>query len=191
VAAAIRSSTAGLTRAGIPWWLILLQGIAALVLGFLLLTDPEITTVVLVQFLGVYWFIDGIFMLVGIFINRTGWGWKLFGGIVGILAGLIILRHPLWAALFVPTTVAVLIGIAGILMGVAQLVAAVRGGGFGVGLLGAPSALFGLLILFNPFGVALSLPFVFGILGIVVGILTILGTLQAQRLSAAASRRPA
>jgi uncharacterized membrane protein HdeD (DUF308 family) len=129
-------------------------------------------------------------MLVGLFVDRRGWGWKLFGGIVGILAGLVILRHPLWAALVVPTTVAVLIGVAGILMGVAQLVAAVRGGGFGVGLLGALSALFGLLILFNPFGAALSLPFVFGILGIVVGIVTIAATVQTQRLSGAGQRRP-
>jgi uncharacterized membrane protein HdeD (DUF308 family) len=190
VTAAIRSSTGDLARAGIPWWLILLQGIAALVLGILLLTNPEVTTVVLVQFLGVYLFLDGLFMLVGIFVDRTGWGWKLFGGIVGILAGLIILLHPLTAALFDPTTVAVLIGIAGLLMGVAQIVAAVRGGGFGIGLLGGLSALFGLLILFNPFGAALSLPFVFGILGIVVGVVTIATTLQAQRLSAASSRRP-
>lgn len=169
-------------RIGMPWWLILLQGIAALILGFLLLTDPGMTVLVLVQFLGAYWFIDGIFRIVSIFVDRTGWGWKLFGGIVGILAGIFILRHPLWSAMLVPETIALLIGIMGVLAGGAQLYSAFKGAGWGQGILGALSIIFGILILFNPFGAALALPFVFGLLGIVAGIATIVTAFQVRRL---------
>ena len=181
-AAVTTDATAVEGRIGMPWWLILLQGIAALVLGFLLLTDAGMTVVVLVQFLGAYWFIDGIFRIVSIFVDRTGWGWKLFGGIVGILAGIVILRHPLWAAVLVPETIAILIGILGVLAGGAQLYSAFKGAGWGAGILGALSIIFGILILFNPFGAALALPFVFGILGIVAGIATIVTAFQVRRL---------
>jgi uncharacterized membrane protein HdeD (DUF308 family) len=181
-AAVTTDSTTEGGRIGMPWWLILLQGIAALVLGFLLLTDAGMTTLVLVQFLGAYWFIDGIFRIVSIFIDRTGWGWKLFGGIVGILAGIFILRHPLWSAFLVPETIALLIGILGILAGGAQLYSAFKGAGWGAGILGALSIIFGFLILFNPLGAALALPFVFGILGIVAGIAAIVMSFRVRRL---------
>jgi uncharacterized membrane protein HdeD (DUF308 family) len=181
-AAVSTGATAVEGRIGMPWWLILLQGIAALVLGFLLLTDPGMTVLVLVQFLGAYWFIDGIFRIVSIFVDRTGWGWKLFGGIVGILAGIFILRHPLWSAMLVPETIAILIGIMGVLAGGVQLYSAFKGAGWGQGILGALSIIFGLLILFNPFGAALALPFVFGILGIVAGIAAIVTAFQVRRL---------
>ena len=58
-------------RAG-PLWLVLLEGIAALILGFLLLTNTPETVFVVVQFVGVYWLIDGIFRLVSIFLDHRG-----------------------------------------------------------------------------------------------------------------------
>lgn len=36
------------------WWLVLLQGIAVLILGILLLAAPEMTITVLIQFLGAF-----------------------------------------------------------------------------------------------------------------------------------------
>ena len=38
----------------IPWWLVLLNGLAALIIGVLLLVSPGVTTAVLVQLLGIY-----------------------------------------------------------------------------------------------------------------------------------------
>lgn len=52
-----------------------------------------------------------------IFIDSSNWGWKLFAGILGIVAGIIILQHPLWSVLLVPATLVVLLGITGILIG--------------------------------------------------------------------------
>ena len=47
-----------------PWWLLLLEGIAAIIVGILLFTSTEKTLVVLVQFIGLYWLIRGIFDIV-------------------------------------------------------------------------------------------------------------------------------
>ena len=43
----------------IPWWLVLIEGIALLILGLLLLANPGMTTIILVQVIGIFWFIDG------------------------------------------------------------------------------------------------------------------------------------
>ena len=41
------------------WWLVLLRGILTFVMGILLVSRPLPTIVVLVYFLGFYWFFDG------------------------------------------------------------------------------------------------------------------------------------
>jgi uncharacterized membrane protein HdeD (DUF308 family) len=133
----------------IPWWLVLLQGIASAILGLMLLTETGLTLFVLVVFLGIYWLISGIFDLVGMFMDRSMWGWKLFSGVIGILAGVMIVRHPLWAAVLVPATVVWILAFFGIVIGVITIVRALAGAGWGAGILGAISLLLGVLMLFN------------------------------------------
>jgi len=156
--------------ASIPWWVVLIEGIAAIILGILLLINPGSTTVLIIQFLGIYWFIDGIMSIVRIFIDKTAWGWKLFSGIIGILAGIAIIQYPLWATLLVPTVMVWLFGFFGIIIGVIGLIQAFQGAGWGAGILGVLSILFGILLLANPLVGAVTLPFIFGFLGIVGGI---------------------
>jgi len=122
-------------NSGIPWWLVLIQGIAAIILGILLFTRPVATTIILIQFLGIYWLITGILSIISLLWDRTAWGWKLFSGILGVLAGLFIIENPLWSTLLVPTTLAWVLGFTGILMGIIQLIQAFRGAGWGAGIL--------------------------------------------------------
>src|SRR5690242_6668938 len=98
------SQTSRVVSGGTPWWVVLLEGIAGVIIGICLLISPGMTTLVLVQFLGFYWLFCGILSLVSLFVDRTAWGWKLVGGILGIIAGLIVIRHPLWSAVLIPTT---------------------------------------------------------------------------------------
>ena len=167
------TTTASAAPSPIPWWLVLIQGIAALIVGFFLLISPGMTTVVLVSFLGLYWFISGIFGIVSIFIDKTAWGWKLFSGILGIIAGIVILQHPLWSTVLVPTTLVWLLGFLGIIIGVTNLIQAFQGGGWGIGILGVLSILIGFFLVFNPLAGALALPLVLGVFGIVGGIAAI------------------
>ena len=165
----------------VPWWLVLLQGIVLIVLGVLLLTDPGITVVVLIQFLGIYWLIKGIFDIVSIFINHAGWGWKLFSGILGIIAGLIILNHPIWSPLIIGATLVIMLGVLGIVMGGISLVQAFRGGGWGTGILGAVSIVFGLYLLLNVGATTLALPWVLAIFALVGGIAAIVMSFGVRR----------
>jgi uncharacterized membrane protein HdeD (DUF308 family) len=163
-----------------PWWLVLLEGIAALILGLLLLGDTAATTTVVVQLLGAYWLIDGIFRIITIFIDRHGWGWKLAGGILGIIAGLLVLQHPLWSAILVPSVVAVMVGILGMIMGVFALIQAFQGGGWGAGILGVLGVLFGLVLFANPLAAAVGLVWSVSFLAIFGGIALIIASFRLR-----------
>ena len=157
----------------VPWWLVLLEGIALLVLGILLLLKPGMTTLIVVQFLGIYWFIAGIFKIISIFLDSSMWGWKLLAGILGIVAGIIVIQHPLWSPVMIGATLVIILGIEGIIMGGISIFQAFKGAGWGAGILGALSLIFGIILLFNAWILAFSLPWVIGIFAIVGGILSI------------------
>ena len=159
--------------AKIPWWLLLIQGILILLLGILMLTWPGLTTIVLLRFLGIYWLISGIFSLVSIFLDSTQWLWKLFSSIIGILAGIAIIDHPILSAIFVPATMLVVMAILGIAFGLFHLIQVFRGGSWIWGLLGVFSILLGILLFSVPVLSTIALPFVFGGVCLVGGVVLI------------------
>lgn len=164
----------------VPWWLVLIEGIALIILGLLLLANPAKTSVIVIQVLGIYWLIVGIIKIVSIFIDSSMWGWKLFAGIVGILAGILILQHPLYAPLLVGAALVIILGIQGLIMGIVGLIQAFQGAGWGVGILGVVSILIGILLLANLWLFTFSLPWVIGILAIVGGIIAIIAAFRVK-----------
>jgi uncharacterized membrane protein HdeD (DUF308 family) len=160
-----------LPRPSNTWWLFLLQGVAAIILGLMLLTAPGMTTVALVTFLGFYWLITGILALVSVFVDRSvPWIWSLLTGIVGILAGILVVRHPLLAALTVPTVIVIILGVQGLIMGVLEIISCFTGGGIGSFILGVINVLVGFLLLGSPVAASLAVPLVFGLLLLVQGV---------------------
>jgi len=125
-----------------PWWLLLVQGILAVIIGALFFIQPVATTKTAVFVLGAYWLILGILDIVGLFRDRTAWGWKLFTGIIAILAGGVILSGFLGdsttidrflTTAMVGVTIAWVIGFLGVMYGIIMLIQAFRGGGWGAG----------------------------------------------------------
>jgi uncharacterized membrane protein HdeD (DUF308 family) len=168
-----------ISNSNFPWWVILLQGVFAIILGLLLVSSPGMTTLVMIQFLGIYWLIAGVFNLVGIFLDHAMWGWKLFTGILGILAGMLVIQHPLWSTVLIPTTLIVIIGIVGLIFGIVGLIAAFQGGGWGPGILGVLGIILGLVLLGSPVLGAIALPLVLGIFALVGGVAAVV---QAFRM---------
>lgn len=153
------------------WWVFLLQGFAGIMLGLMLITEPAATLVALTTVLGFYWLIIGLLALVQVFVDRsTPWIWSLLTGIVGIIAGLFVLRHPLVAALTVPTVLVIVLGIQGLVIGILQSIAGFSGGGIGPLILGAINILVGILLLGSPIAAALAVPLVFGALLLIQGV---------------------
>jgi len=185
MAASTASATSAISQTKVPWWIILIQGIALLILGFLFLSSPATTLVSLIWILGLYWLIGGIMDIVSIFINKTAWGWKLFSGIIGIIAGIVIMQHPLWAALIVPATLIWLLGFAGIIIGVIGIVRAFQGDGWGAGILGVFSIIFGLILLGNTMLAAIGVPLLLGIFGLIGGAVSIWQSFQVKKAQGA------
>jgi uncharacterized membrane protein HdeD (DUF308 family) len=145
-----------------PWWLVLLEGIIAAIFGFLLLIAPGSTTYFLVQALGFYLLIDGVLRVVSIFIDHSLWGLKLVLGILGLIAGIVVLQHPLWSAFAVPTYLVYFVGFLAMLQGFGGLFQAFKGGGWGGGILGVLTIFIGLILVLNPLIGLVALPFVLG-----------------------------
>ncbi len=146
------TDTALLPQKSSIWWVFLLQGFAGIILGLMLVTQPGATIVALTTFLGFYWLITGLLGLVQVFVDRsTPWIWSLLGGLVGILAGLFVLRHPL------------------VVMGALQIIGGFKGGGIGPFILGGINVLVGILLLGSPIAAALAVPIVFGALLLIQG----------------------
>jgi DNA-binding winged helix-turn-helix (wHTH) protein/uncharacterized membrane protein HdeD (DUF308 family) len=153
------------------WWLFWLQGMTGIILGAMLLTAPGTTTATLVSFLGLYWLIMGILALVRVFVDQSvPWLWSLVIGITGILAGIFVARHPLLAALTMPTAIVIVLGVLGLIMGATEIVGGFMGGGIGSFILGVIYVPVGLFLLGSPIAAALAAPPVFGVLLLVQGV---------------------
>ncbi len=155
------------------WWLVLLRGIVLGLFGLLLVAIPGATLSSLVLFIGIYWFIHGIFSLVSIFVGRSSlhWGWLLLDGIIGILAGIFVLSHPLFTAFLLPTTLVMILVVFGLVMGTINLLQGIKGDGAGAVVLGVINVFFAVFLLVHPAMVAMFAAF----LPITIGILCIIG----------------
>ena len=164
----------------LPWWLVLIEGIALVILGMFLLAKPGMTSVIVVQFVGIYWFIAGIFKIISIFVDSEMWGWKLFAGIVGIIAGIAVIQHPLWSTAVVGNTLIILLGIGGIIMGGVSIYQGYKGAGVVTGILGVVSLIMGIVLLLHVWAFTVSLPWVLGIFALVGGISTIVASFRLK-----------
>jgi uncharacterized membrane protein HdeD (DUF308 family) len=168
----------------LAWWIILIQGILSIIIGVLFLVSPGMTVLVLVQFLGIYWLVGGVLSLVSIFVDRRLWGWKLFAGVIGMLAGVSVIQHPLWSAVFLPTFLVVVLGIQGIFHGIAYIVEAIRGLGWGTAILGGLSILLGIILLTSPLFAAVWMVTLLGASSLVGGIASVIYAIFVSRKQA-------
>jgi len=151
----------------------LLGGVAALIFGIILLLRQEEALALLMVVLGLWWLIQGAFLLFSVFLDRTDIGWKLVIGVLGVVAGFLVLTNPGEAADIFQGVIGVILGIIGILVGVTAIFGSFRGGGIGAFVFGAVSILIGVLILLNAqFSTELLITF-FAVLLLIDGVMGI------------------
>jgi uncharacterized membrane protein HdeD (DUF308 family) len=156
----------------------LLGGIISIVFGLLLLFRTEGTIEVIMLLVGLWWLIEGLFKILAIFIDRSQWGWNLFSGILGVIAGLLVLNFPLVGGAVYFSVMVIILGVIGLLFGVVGLVAAFQGGGWKSALFGVVSAIIGLLLMFNALLGAKILIWIFAVLLILQGAIALIAGLM-------------
>jgi uncharacterized membrane protein HdeD (DUF308 family) len=174
---------------GRPWGFLLIQGIALVIIGAILLWSPAKTTantyLLLVTLLGIYWIVSGVLDLVHMFTDHTGWGWKLFMGLISILAGVYIVAYPVAAAVVLPQVFVLILGIWGLIQGIMALILAFRGGGWGLGALGVIGIIFGGILIANygaP-GMGLTMIWVAAVWALIGGIFLIVRAFQQRNVA--------
>jgi uncharacterized membrane protein HdeD (DUF308 family) len=163
-----------------PWWVVFLEGIIAIIAGLFLLYQPVITTILLIQILGIFWLAGGIVSVIGALIFPGNRLWKLLSGILSIIAGVVILTYPVYSSFIVLALFVIFIGAWAIFTGAVKLAWGLKGGGWGIGILGILTIILGLLLLTNSLAGVLVLPWIFGFFLIIGGIGSVIWGLRMR-----------
>jgi len=156
------------------WWLVALRGALAVIFGVIAFVWPGITFEALVLLFGIYAFADGVLVLsFGLTAAGDGEQWwpLVLGGILGIGLGVLTFARP--AAM--GEALVYVIGFWAIVTGLLEIVAAIRlrdviSGEWMMGLSGALSTIFGVLVVAQPNSGAIALVYLFGFYVILAGI---------------------
>jgi uncharacterized membrane protein HdeD (DUF308 family) len=116
------------------------------------------------------------------FIDHTAWGWKLFMGIISILAGAWILTYPIAAAVALPRTAVLVLALWAIMQGIIMLIMAFRGGGWAAGILGVLGIILGVILLgdYGRIGSGLSMIWAASIAALVGGFIMVIQAFRSR-----------
>ena len=94
-------------------------GVLSVIVGFALLRSPFQSVEVMIFVLGIFWLVQGIMTFAAAFSVKQGRNWGIAMGILGILAGIVILTYPISSAVIL----AQIGGIWLVILGIMQIVA--------------------------------------------------------------------
>ncbi|HEX8789635.1 MAG TPA: DUF308 domain-containing protein [Polyangiaceae bacterium] len=155
-------------------WAMVLRGVIAVVFGVIVMRSPGLAAAAFVIVFAVYAFVDaGMDFFVAARRGRAGlkWGWYLFEGIVSVALGVLALALPGMTILLA----VLLIGIRALVLGILELAAAFSSRAIVesrwlIGLAGAVSILFGILLLARPTAGAVAVLWMVGAYALVFGV---------------------
>ena len=163
------------------WWLFVVFGVLTLAAGIILIAWPGPSLVTIAVIIGIFLLVDGVIdVILSIVGKGEGRGLVAVLGVLSIIAGLIMVKHP-FSALAV---LVIIIGIWFIVAGVVRFIAAFtdrdgRGTNIVVGIL---DILAGIVVLAWPDLSLKTLAVLAGIVFVIRGIAFIWGGLQVRKL---------
>jgi uncharacterized membrane protein HdeD (DUF308 family) len=173
-----------LNRLSENWWLFLLRGIVSVVFGVLAFMWPGITLLTLIILYGIYAAADGVLALVAAIRGgeSTPRWWLALVGLLGLAAAAVTFLYPGMTALIL----VIFIGAWAIARGVFEIVGAIKlrkeiENEWMLGLSGAFSVLFGLMVIYRPGAGALALVWLIASFAIAVGTLLIAFSLRLRK----------
>lgn len=153
------------------WWLQTLRGLALFIFGIFCLFNSGMTLEALMTILGAFVLGIGILLLGGLGIAKNlGNNFATIEGVINVVIGLIVMINPIGTAKFM----VILVAIWAIVMGIIQVVAALRIRGrstlWSIPLVsGILTLILGIVLLSDPFEGAQAMVILIGIFTIIVG----------------------
>ena len=172
------------------WFLILLRGIGLVVLGGLFIFKPGIVGIVLVQFLGAYFIVDGLFSTAKAVLGRKymlGWGCGLIMGLLEIVTGAFVFAHPLAGAVITVKVLAYLVAFMAISFGALGIYTGLQvrkelNGEWAMIVGGCLALIVGLILIMDPLGTMKVYVMVLGGLSLLGGVIQIFAAFQIRRI---------
>jgi uncharacterized membrane protein HdeD (DUF308 family) len=168
---AIAAGTVELAR---WWWTFILRGVLAIAFGVVAFVSPPATIAALVLLFGAWALVDGVFHIAGAIQdrsrNRSFW-LAVLEGVVSIIAGVLALAFPAFAAL----SLLLIISAWSIITGIFEVVMAIRlreqiTGELWLAIAGILSIMFGVLLFLFPTSGAITIVWIIGAFAIAFGI---------------------
>ena len=97
-------------------------GVLSIIVGWALLRTPFQSVEVFIFVIGIFFLIQGVMTFIGAFARKAGRNWGIASGILGIIAGLIVLTYPISSAV----TLALIAGIWLVILGIMQVIAGIQ-----------------------------------------------------------------
>jgi uncharacterized membrane protein HdeD (DUF308 family) len=172
------------------WWVLLLRGLCAILLGILTFAMPGITLLALVWLFAIFIIADGVASVVLGFrgeADGTVWWTMVFLGALAILAGLVASVMAVTQPVMTIVTVVMVIGISAIVRGAFEIIAAIRlrkliEDEWLLGLSGLLSVMFGILIIARPGAGAVAVGILIGAFMITLGLLAVVLSFRLRKL---------
>ena len=165
------------------WQLLLTTGVAAIVVGALVLTWPGATLVLIGALFGIYLLVSGIFQVAGAFAEHIPGSMRALGlvsGALSILLGLICFRGPAESILLL----AIWIGFGWLLRGITQTFLAMSADGLPARgwqvFFGILAVIAGVVLIVSPITSITALTLVSGIWLVVLGVLEVIHAIQLR-----------
>ena len=175
---------------GSLWWMPLIRGLLLILFGILMFAQPGSTLLSLIWFLGIYWMVDGLFSIIEGIRGHTDRSrtWLIIGGVLSILAGLVIVGNPIAGGLIGGTFLVYLIGFTTIISGMMMIFAGREQEGtrqwtwWGL-IMGILYVIFGIFVIAQPLVTLATLVWLLPIWAIVGGLFAIVMAFQLRGLA--------
>jgi uncharacterized membrane protein HdeD (DUF308 family) len=167
------------------WYMPLIKGLIMILLAILIFMSPGAALLTWVMYIGIGFMLSGIVIVyMGFALRRTttGWGWKVFEGVIDIFLGFVLLSNPAVTAAVLPFVIGFWGAFYGIMLfadGIAEK------GDRGIKIVsGIIIFLFSTMIMFNPLLGGMTFAIWFGILILIAGIYNLIAAFGLRKLEA-------
>ncbi|MDO5094036.1 MAG: DUF308 domain-containing protein [Propionibacteriaceae bacterium] len=158
-------------------------GALGIIFGLVAMAWPGLSALSFAIIWGIYALADGLSALVLAFTSKDGRGWFIAAGVLGLVAGLLVLARPGIALAALGWVLGVWFTVRGIAELCAIGSAPSAGGKVLVGVGGALWVIAGIAMAMNPIESALGLAWFFGLLAVAWGVVAVISGFQVRKVA--------